>query len=98
MSAKVTCPADGYASIKDRATALVMAHCHSTRAELWGTSSGSSHRNHVVYDSDGEAAFCRVVEGNLKFRAYVKNHNLECGEPGLALPRSIGYTPLTHIS
>jgi type III restriction enzyme len=32
--------------------------------------------NWVIYDSDWEAEFCRVVEGHPQVRAYVKNHNL----------------------
>ena len=32
--------------------------------------------NWVIFDSDWEAEFCRVVEGHPQVRAYVKNHNL----------------------
>ena len=35
-----------------------------------------NHVNWVVYDSDWEAEFCRVVESNRRVIAYTKNHNL----------------------
>ena len=58
----------------------------TTRQELWQTDSRFCHINWIVYDSDWEAEFCRVVEKLAaeslesddypKVKAYVKNHNL----------------------
>lgn len=35
-----------------------------------------NHVNWVIYDSDWEAEFCRIVEANNRVIAYTKNHNL----------------------
>jgi type III restriction enzyme len=49
---------------------------NTSRDTLWHTSADKCHVNYVVYDSDWESEFCRVVEGHPQVRAYVKNHSL----------------------
>ena len=49
---------------------------NTSRNPLWQTAPDKCHVNWVIYDSDWEAEFCRVVEGHPQVRAYVKNHNL----------------------
>lgn len=58
----------------------------TTKQDLWKTDSRLSHINWVVYDSDWEAEFCRILEKLAlkqkedetfpRIKAYVKNHNL----------------------
>lgn len=58
----------------------------TTKQDLWQTDPRFSHINWVVWDSEWEAEFCRVVEkladnslqskAYPKVKAYVKNHNL----------------------
>ena len=67
------------------------AHVNFTTSKQtrWQTDSRRSHVNWVVCDSDWEAEFCRVVEGDPRVRAYVKNQGLGLEIPYLykALPR-----------
>ena len=49
---------------------------NTSRDTRWQTAPDKCHVNWVIYDSDWEAEFCRVVEGHPQVRAYVKNHNL----------------------
>lgn len=49
---------------------------NTSRGELWTNSPDKCQINYVVYDSQWEAEFCRVVEGHPQVRAYVKNHAL----------------------
>lgn len=65
----------------------------TTSKELrWQTDLRKCHVNWVVCDSDWEAEFCRVVEGNPKVRAYVKNQSL-----GLEVPYLMGSTPRKYL-
>ncbi len=49
----------------------------STKVEsAWPTDSRRSHVNYVIYDSEWEAEFCRVVEAHPKVHSYVKNAGL----------------------
>lgn len=57
----------------------------TSREELWTTQPNRCHVNYVVYDSEWEAEFCRVVEAHKDVRCYVKNHNL-----GLEVPYQLG--------
>ncbi len=59
----------------------------TSKEKRWQTDPRKCHVNWVVYDSDWEAEFCRVVEAHPKVRAYVKNQGL-----GLEVPYSIGST------
>jgi len=54
---------------------------NTSRQSLWRTAVDRCHVNWVVYDSDWEAEFCRVVESHPRVCAYVKNHSL-----GLEVP------------
>jgi len=58
---------------------------NTSRTELWETRADRCHVNYVVYDSDWEAEFCRVVESHPSVLAYVKNHSL-----GLEVPYRFG--------
>ena len=49
---------------------------NTSRDTRWQTAPDKCHVNWVIYDSEWEAEFCRVVEGHPQVRAYVKNHNL----------------------
>lgn len=49
---------------------------NTSRDTRWQTAADKCHVNWVIFDSDWEAEFCRVVEGHPQVRAYVKNHNL----------------------
>ena len=51
-------------------------HFTTTKTTLWTTDSRRCHVDHVVYDSEWEAEFCRVAEGHERVLAYVKNHGL----------------------
>jgi len=65
--------------------------CHvrfnTSRPDRWETSGPppKNHVNWVIYDSDWEAEFCRVVESHPKVIAYTKNHSL-----GLDVPYRLG--------
>jgi type III restriction enzyme len=48
--------------------------------------------NWVIFDSDWEAEFCRVVESMPQVKAYVKNHNL-----GLEVPYRYGSVMRKYI-
>ncbi len=58
---------------------------NTSKTDLWETSTQHCHVNWVVFDSDWEAEFCRVVESHPQVRAYVKNHNF-----GLEVPYRYG--------
>jgi type III restriction enzyme len=58
---------------------------NTSRPTLWTTDSRRCQVNYVVYDSEWEAEFCRVLEAHPRVRAYVKNHNL-----GLEVPYRYG--------
>ena len=58
---------------------------NTSKTLRWETSSGRSHINWIILDSDWEGEFCRVAEAHPKVRAYVKNHNL-----GLEVPYRYG--------
>lgn len=51
---------------------------NTSRDTRWETKGPpiKNHVNWVIYDSDWEAEFCRIVEGHPKVVAYTKNHNL----------------------
>ncbi|MCY3015283.1 MAG: DEAD/DEAH box helicase family protein [Planctomycetota bacterium] len=49
---------------------------NTSRDTRWQTAPDKCQVNWVIFDSDWEAEFCRVVEGHPQVRAYVKNHNL----------------------
>ncbi len=66
---------------------------NTTRAELWRTDSRLCPINYVVYDSDWEAEFCRVLESHDRVRAYVKNHNLGLEVPYRCGPDTRKYLP-----
>ena len=54
---------------------------NTSREERWKTHSRRCHVNWVIFDSDWEAEFCRVVEAHPRVRAYVKNHGLNFEVP-----------------
>ena len=58
---------------------------NTSKTERWETSARHCQLNWVILDSDWEAEFCRVAEGHLRVKAYVKNHNL-----GLEVPYRFG--------
>jgi type III restriction enzyme len=58
---------------------------NTSRKLLRGTDARRCHVNWVVLDSNWEGEFCRVAEGHLRVRSYVKNHNL-----GLEVPYRFG--------
>lgn len=64
----------------------------TSRRELWETDSRFCHVNYVVYDSDWEAEFCRVVESHPRVLAYVKNHGL-----GFEVPYRYGSVARTYL-
>lgn len=49
---------------------------NTSRRTRWETDARKCHINWIIFDSDWEAEFCRVVESHSKVKAYVKNHNL----------------------
>jgi type III restriction enzyme len=65
---------------------------NTSKETLWQTDQRLSHINWVVCDSDWEAEFCRVVEGHLRVKAYVKNQGL-----GFEVPYLYGSTPRKYI-
>jgi type III restriction enzyme len=64
----------------------------STSRPRYTTDATKCHVNYVVYDSDWEAEFCRVLEAHPKVKAYVKNHNL-----GLEVPYRYGSESRTYL-
>ena len=64
----------------------------TSKTDLWTTDARKCHVNLAVLDSDWEAEFCSVVEGQARVKAYVKNHNL-----GLEVPYLYGSTPRTYV-
>lgn len=54
---------------------------NTSREERWKTDSRRCHVNWVIFDSDWEAEFCRVLEAHPRVRAYVKNHGLNFEVP-----------------
>ena len=65
---------------------------NTTRTSRWETDARRCHVNWVVFDSDWEAEFCRVVESHPRVKAYVKNHNL-----GLEVPYRYGSETRTYL-
>ncbi len=65
---------------------------NTSRTERWQTSAEKCHVNFVIYDSDWEAEFCRVVEDHPRVKAYVKNHNL-----GFEVPYLFGSEKRTYL-
>lgn len=62
--------------------------------KLWPTDARKCHINYVVYDSDWEADFCRILEKKDKpVLAYVKNHNLGFEVPYRFAGESRKYRP-----
>ena len=53
-------------------------HVNFTTSKMtrWQTDARRCQVNWVIFDSDWEAEFCRVVESHPRVRAYVKNHSL----------------------
>ncbi|MEK7856664.1 MAG: restriction endonuclease, partial [Acidobacteriota bacterium] len=49
---------------------------NTSKLTRWETDPRKCQINWVIFDSDWEAEFCRVVERHQKVVAYVKNHNL----------------------
>ncbi len=70
----------------------VHVHFTTSKRARWQTDPRRCHVNWVVYDSDWEAEFCRVVESHPRVRAYVKNHGL-----GLTVPYRSGSTSRTYL-
>jgi type III restriction enzyme len=66
---------------------------NTSRTERWTTSAERCHVNYVIYDSEWEAEFCRVVENHPKVRAYVKNHNLGFDVPYRLAGENRSYRP-----
>lgn len=64
----------------------------TSKETRWETAANKSHVNWVVCDSDWEAEFCRVVEGNPKIVSYVKNQGL-----GFEVPYLSGSVPRKYI-
>ena len=64
----------------------------TSKETRWETSPDKSHINWVVCDSDWEAEFCRVVEGNPKVLSYVKNQGL-----GFEVPYLSGSVPRKYL-
>jgi type III restriction enzyme len=60
--------------------------------KLWATDAAKSHVNYVVYDSDWEAEFARVVEAHPATISYVKNQAL-----GFEVPYRDGATPRRYL-
>lgn len=63
------------------------AHVNFNTSKLnrWQTHPDRSHINWVIWDSEWEAEFCRVVENHPRVKAYVKNHSL-----GFEVPYRMG--------
>jgi type III restriction enzyme len=61
---------------------------NTSKKTRWQTRYDKCHINWVIFDSDWEAEFCRVVESHPRVRAYVKNHSL-----GFEVPYLYGSTP-----
>ena len=70
----------------------VHVHFTTSKRARWQTDPRRCHVNWVVYDSDWEAEFCRVVESHPRVRAYVKNHGL-----GLTVPYRSGSISHTYL-
>jgi len=49
---------------------------NTSKTTRWQTSPNRCQINWVIYDSEWEAEFCRVVESHPRVKAYVKNHSL----------------------
>ncbi len=65
---------------------------NTSRESRWQTDPRKCHINWVIWDSEWEAQFCRVVESHPRVRAYAKNQNL-----GLDVPYLMGGTPRRYI-
>jgi type III restriction enzyme len=65
---------------------------NTSKQPLWDTAPNKSHVNWVVYDSQWEAEFCRVVEAHPRVRSYVKNQGL-----GFEVPYLYGSTQRKYI-
>merc|ERR1711939_1007454 len=65
---------------------------NTSKVERWRTDPQWCHINYVIYDSEWEAEFCRVVESHPLVKSYVKNHNL-----GLEVPYRYGSTIRTYL-
>jgi len=61
---------------------------NTSKKTRWQTRPDKCHINWVIFDSDWEAEFCRVVESHPRVRSYVKNHSL-----GFEVPYLYGSTP-----
>ncbi len=66
---------------------------NTSRTTLWETLSSHCHINYVVYDSEWEAEFCRVLESHPKVLAYAKNHALGFEVPYLLAGNPHKYLP-----
>ena len=66
---------------------------NTSREDRWPTAADKCHVNWVVWDSEWEAEFCRVVEMHPKVIAYVKNHSLGFEVPYLMGGESKRYRP-----
>ena len=55
----------------------------TSKSPRWDTSRPppKNHVNWVIFDSEWEAEFCRIMESHPKVVAYTKNHNLGPGSP-----------------
>lgn len=65
---------------------------YTSKSSRWQTDARRCHVNWVVLDSDWEAEFCRVLEGNRRVKAYVKNHGL-----GLEVPYRHGSNARNYL-
>ena len=66
---------------------------NTSREDRWKTAADKCHVNWVIWDSEWEAEFCRVVEVHPKVVAYVKNHSLGFEVPYLMGGESRKYRP-----
>jgi len=67
---------------------------NSTKVDAaWETDPRRSHVNYVIYDSEWEAEFARIVESHPQVRSYVKNHGLNFEIPYLHAGQPRTYFP-----
>jgi type III restriction enzyme len=66
---------------------------NTSKKTRWQTRPDRCHINWVIFDSDWEAEFCRVVESHPRVRAYVKNHSLGFEVPYQSGSESRRYRP-----
>lgn len=65
---------------------------NTSKKTRWQTDARYCHINWVIYDSEWEAEFCRIVESHPQVKAYVKNHSL-----GFEVPYRYGAEPRKYL-